>query len=140
MGAWAAGPFSNDDALDFLALLYSGEEDALALLSEVFDGIADVGDEYLEAPQGCEAIAAAEVVARLSGRGPATTDPDDTAVDAWVAQQQVAVPAALVEKARKAVDRVASEPSELLELWSEGGVGGEWRAIITSLQERLSSP
>lgn len=137
MGAWATGPFSNDDALDLLALIYSGRPDALTVISAALDGAADAGDSYLEAPAGAQAIAAAEIVARLLGRYPAESEPEDVPVDAWVAQQRIAVPAALVEKARRAVDRVATQPSELLELWSEGDVGGEWLASIESLKRRL---
>jgi len=36
------------------------------------------------------------------------------------------------------IDRVLSEPSELLELWKEGDAS-EWQAVVADLQNRVQA-
>ena len=65
MGAWGAGPFENDDAMDWaIDLEESGD---VGFVVEALR--AAESDGYLDAPEGSVTIAAAEVVAAL-GPGP----------------------------------------------------------------------
>jgi hypothetical protein len=61
------------------------------------------GEEYLDAPEAEEAIAAAEVVAAATGQ-PAAQLPD--AVRAWIASNPAALSANEAQLALSAVDRV----------------------------------
>ena len=45
----------------------------------------------------------------------------------------------LASKARRALDRILVEPSELLELWEEGDDSGEWRASVNELKGRIAT-
>lgn len=63
MGAWGVQAFENDDAMDFAADLV--DADSLDVVATSFEAI--VPGEYLEAPDCCIALAAAEVVAALRG-------------------------------------------------------------------------
>jgi len=65
MGAWSYESFGNDDACDWIAQLE--EHNDLGFVESTLDAVLAVGDDYLEAPEACEAIAAAKVVARLRG-------------------------------------------------------------------------
>jgi hypothetical protein len=66
MGAWGAGSFENDDAVDWLAEFCS--EPGISVMLEALSVITDADeDEYLELPESCIGIAAAELVAALNG-------------------------------------------------------------------------
>ena len=65
MGAWGVGPFENDDASDWVYQLEGAED--LELVRGTLEAAANP-QGYLEAPTCSEALAAAEVVAALSGR------------------------------------------------------------------------
>ena len=134
MGAWGTGTFDNDTAGDWA---YGLEEvDDLSLVTHTIDAVLSVGSEYLDADQGSEALAACEVVARLQGRwGPRNSYTE--AVDEWVAAHDMTPSEELIDKACKAIDRVLAEPSELLELWDEGGTNDEWHAAVEDLRSRV---
>ncbi|CBJ39806.1 conserved hypothethical protein (plasmid) [Ralstonia solanacearum CMR15] len=42
-----------------------------------------------------------------------------------------------MHKAQQALDRIVSEPSELLELWQESEDGDKWRDAVRELRARL---
>ena len=65
MGAWGAGNFENDDALDWLAVL---QAEGLPAAGAAIQDVLTLADDYLEAPTCCAALAAAEVIAALRGR------------------------------------------------------------------------
>ena len=131
MGAWGLGAFENDDALDWVAELE--EDESGDAVRRALDAAADAGG-YLEAPEGAEALAAAEVVAAAAGR-PGEGLPEE--VEAWVAAHGGAV-AGEAERARRAVDRVAAADSELRELWEEAeGSAGPWHELLADLRRRL---
>lgn len=134
MGAWSHESFGNDDAADWIAQLEERKD--LGLVESTLDAILAIGDDYLEAPEACEAIAAAEVVARLQGR-PGNADADAEAVDEWVAGVKLQAPPALAARARRALDRILTEPSELMELWDESDDAAAWRASVEDLKARL---
>jgi hypothetical protein len=137
MGAWGTGVFENDTACDWS---YGLEDvDDLSLVEGALDQVLSTGSDYLDSDVAVEALAACEVIARLRGRSGERNAYTKT-VDAWVAAHSVEPPAALIQRALAAIDRVLAEPSELLELWSESDSHDAWRAGLTNLRERIGSP
>ncbi|MGW2743308.1 DUF4259 domain-containing protein [Streptomyces sp. NPDC001450] len=132
MGTWDTGPFDNDTAADWCNGLDDAAADERAgLVRDALVRAVDTED-YLEAPEAEEAVAAAALVAaRLPGGaipsphyGPEEPLPDLTALR----------PLAL-----QALDRVVTEPSELLDLW-EDSEGGPWRSGVERMRQILLPP
>ena len=91
----------------------------------------------MEAPEAEEALAAAEVVARLQGNwGPRNAYTE--IVDAWVEQSALKVPEDIVAQARAVIKRVLTAPSELLELWQEAPEFEAWKGLVEGLEERVA--
>jgi len=134
MGAWDHTSFGNDDACDWGGDLRSHND--LSFVEATLDAVLDAGEEYLEAPEASEAIAAAEVIARLQGRS-GTRDAYTESVDEWVAAHPLTVPPELARKARSALDRILAEPSELHDLWAESEHFAQWKAAVTELRNRI---
>jgi hypothetical protein len=134
MGAWGAGTFENDTACDFAAEV--AETSDLKKIQAAFDRVLAVGSGYLDAPDAEEALAAADIVARLRGNfGPQTAYTES--IDTWVKKRKLAISDDLVARARQSVARVAMPPSELLELWSESDQLSTWKSSIDELIGRL---
>lgn len=134
MGAWDIGYFDNDTAADF-----GGRVDAAPpwkkaeVLREVLTAVAATGPgDYLD--DGEEAVAAAALIAaQCPGGEPVTT--------AYGPKEPLPpLPVELRPLAVRALDRVAGENSEILELWTEGGAAEQWRAGIDSLRAVLAAP
>ncbi|WP_218946253.1 MULTISPECIES: DUF4259 domain-containing protein [Acinetobacter] len=68
MGAWSHEPFGNDDALDWVDQLVEGGNDE-SVLARVFNRAIENQKDYLEADEASMIVAAAEVVAKLLGKG-----------------------------------------------------------------------
>lgn len=135
MGSWDVNSFGNDTACDWG---YKQEEqEGLNLVESTLRNVVDTGNEYLEAPVAEEAIAAAEVVARVKGNF-GIRDSHSEAIDQWVAKHPVKPAPALVEMALKAIQRILTEPSELLELWKESDEFDNWKQSIEDLKSRVS--
>lgn len=131
MGAWGIGSFENDDALDWVGALEG--YDGLATVRATLKKVAETTD-YLEAPEGSEALAGAEVVAAISGQpGGAVPEAVQRLIDT-----QVTILQSDRDLARKAVDRVLAADSELAELWDESGEAEAWRAGVAELRGRLT--
>ena len=128
MGAWGAGNFENDDALDFLA-----EVDGPELLAEAFEALPPAGEGEVDATDAGRVLAAADVVAAMMGR-----PSRDCPADLTPRLKQFGEPAGdLIEQARQAVSRVLFD-SELLDLWAESESREEWNVVVTDLIERLN--
>ncbi|MFJ8668224.1 DUF4259 domain-containing protein [Streptomyces sp. NPDC093600] len=129
MGTWDVGPFDNDTAADFCGELdeaAAGERTGLirSILTRVIDTAG-----YLEAPDSEQAVAgAALVAAQCPGGEPA--DP------VYGPEESLPDLTGLRDLALHALDRVMTEPSELMDLWAESD-GGPWRANIRRLQNVL---
>ena len=134
MGAWSHESFGNDDACDFGAELAESED--LSAIENALDAVLEVGDEYLEAPEASQAIAAAEAIARLQGNW-GKRDSYSEAIDAWVEQVNLKPGQALLLKTHQVLDRILAEPSELMELWEESENAGEWVAAVKELKARV---
>ena len=132
MGAWAIDALGNDDAGDWLDTLYDG--DGLDVIDETLSAVATL--DYIEAPQAAEALAAAEVIARLQGRSDMMALPYEE-LDGWVKSSKLAPTLALVEKAHQAIDRILADQSELLELWQESDEFEAWKASVLNLRSRI---
>lgn len=131
MGAWGAGSFENDDALDFVGDLADGGD--VAQLRAALEAIPREG--YIEAMDATNALAAAEIVAAAHGR-PGPDLPE--AMTAWVAKHRANVNAKMLTFARDVVKRITEdEQSELRELWAESDSFAEWKAAVDGLLKRL---
>jgi hypothetical protein len=134
MGAWGVGTFENDTACDFAGEVAKGS--SLAKVEAALDRVLKAGDKYLEAPDASEALAAADIVARLSGNFGDRT-PYTEELDKWVERIKIAPSSALLDKARRSIERVLAEPSELLELWQESGEFELWKQSVDGVLVRL---
>ena len=134
MGAWNCDPFGNDTACDWVYDLEETED--LSFIVETLDKIQAAGNDYLDAFEAEEAIAAADTLARLKGKFYARNSYTED-LDQWVAKHPMTPPKKILDSAVRAIDRILTKPSELLELWSESGKFGEWQKHLTDLQQRL---
>ena len=134
MGAWGVGIYDNDDAADWVAEL---EDGGLAVVSAALSTIVD-GD-YVEAPEGARAVAAADVVARLRSGG-GEESPYCEGVVAWVRANAQSPTTTIVDLALRALERVRGHDSELRELWDENAESlPEWLAVVAEVERRLRS-
>ena len=136
MGAWDHTTFGNDDACDWGGDLSTAED--LSFVEDTLDTVITAGEEYLESPEACQAIAAAEVVARLQGHF-GIRDAYTEKVDEWVEAHPRAVPPELAQKAHAALNRILTRPSELLELWEESDHFELWKESIRELKGRIQT-
>jgi hypothetical protein len=131
MGAWGARAFENDAALDWLAELRSeGVQETLTRVA------CTPADEYLDVDDGTSGLAAAEIVAATLPNGRSGL-PNEAM--AWLAANGGTIGAREVALARRAVERVLAERSELRELWDETGTETEWHVDVHSLLSQLIS-
>lgn len=135
MGAWGIGSFDNDAAADFLAdIIESGD---LSLIREAIDNVIE-STEYVEEPDACNAIVAAEVLAVALGRGTSAAQRKE-AIGHWVARIRPPVDGELVARAGDALDRILAPRSELRELWEETDEFSEWQAAVVELRQQLQA-
>jgi hypothetical protein len=104
---------------------------------ETLQKVLNSGDEYLEAPDAEEAMAAAEVIARLKGNFGQRDSYTET-TDNWVKEHPQNPPAELVALSTQALDRILRPPSELMELWQESGEFEAWKGSVLDLRNRAS--
>ena len=130
MGAWGAGPFENDAALDWA---WDLEETGWKAVRDALSAVTVAGS--IEADEASCALAAAEVVAASLGN-PMTGLPET--VSTWVTQHGSDVAADVAHAACDGVVRVATD-SELRALWDESGEAEEWRDAVVNVQLRLAS-
>ncbi|MEU3283223.1 DUF4259 domain-containing protein [Streptomyces antibioticus] len=129
MGTWDVGPFDNDTAADFCGDLdeaAAGEREGIVrgILTRVIDTAG-----YLEAPESEEAVAAAALVAAQCPGG----EPADPV---YGPEEPLPDLTGLRDLALQALDRVMTDPSELMDLWAESD-GGPWRVNVRRLQNVL---
>lgn len=131
MGAWGYGAFDNDTAGDWVYTLE--ESEGLSVIEAALDAVVEGGEEYLEAAEAEVALAAAVVVVLLQAGEDAPECANET-VAAWVADHPQEVPWKLARKTVAALDRILTEPSELLELWSETEDYDAWQSSVVELK------
>ena len=139
MGAWGAGTFENDAAMDWAGGVQSVDDvrKPFEQLKRETDRHQGDGELVVNSDFACELLAAAECVAAMLGR-PSRDLPEDLArrlADAGKPENL------LFHQARNAVLHVMRN-SELAELWqesaSESGLN-EWLVELTGLIDRLNS-
>jgi hypothetical protein len=136
MGAWGTGVFDNDTACDWAFDLK--ETSDLSLIESALDEVLKVGSGYLHTAEAEEALAAAETVARLKGNWGIRNSYTEK-MDKWVETIRLTPPQALIEKALRAIERLLSGPSELLELWAETEDFMAWEESVKDLSRRLGA-
>ncbi|HEX4971690.1 MAG TPA: DUF4259 domain-containing protein [Steroidobacteraceae bacterium] len=134
MGAWSHEPFGNDDANDWAYELEDTED--LSHIEAALDVVLD-SDGYLEAPEASCAIAAVEVLAKLLGKG-TQSDAYTEKVDEWIKTVATKPSRALLDKARRALDRIRGKDSELKELWHEGDAT-QWEGSLEALHAAVTT-
>jgi hypothetical protein len=132
MGAWGVGNFDNDDTTEWVDELEDSED--LSLIVATLETVTTLGDDYLEAPDCCRALAAAEVVASLKNASHAAL-PEK--VKRWSEAYRGTDGNQHAELALKAVERIKTE-SELKELFDESESAAEWYKVLDDLQSRLT--
>ena len=135
MGAWSHEPFANDTASDWAYVLMDATN--LSHVEATLDRVLDAAGSYVEAPDAEEAIAAVAVVAQLLGRSPPITGGPE-GLQAWIKGVGVRPSAALLDKARRVVDRVLADDSELAELWDDSESAADWRASMAALRQAVT--
>ncbi len=133
MGAWGAGPFDNDTALDWV-----WELDESSDLDVVRVAITSVTVEtgYLDSDVACRGLAACEVLAASHGFArPGLSDH----VTQWQSRSGPQSDSDLVRQALLALDRIQGDGSELRELWVESSGGAEWSRENQDLRVRLEA-
>jgi len=134
MGAWDATIFGNDTACDWA---YDLEvTDDLSFVEETIEVVLDNGDDYLDSCEAEEALAAAEVIARLQGNFGYRNAHTET-VDKWVERINIKPSPELAGKTLEAIDRILTEPSELMELWQESEHFETWKNNVEDLRRRI---
>jgi len=136
MGAWSHESFGNDVAGDWTGPLEASVD--LGYVEKTLQTVLDVGAGYLEMDEACEAVAAAEAIARLQGNF-GVRDAYSRAVDSWVERTRLIPSRALATKAHRVLDRIVSEPSELLEQWQETEDASDWLSAIADLRGRVEA-
>ena len=134
MGAWGVSAFDNDDAND-----WAYELESVSDLSLIDSALAAVegADDYLEATDACNALAACEVLARLRGNS-GYQNAYTEKVDLWVKAHPLKPSGELITRAAAAIDRILADRSELRELWEEADAT-EWRTSVLELRARTTS-
>lgn len=134
MGTWGTGPFANDDAADFANALDEADPARRELLIREALHRAVDADDYLESDDAAVAVAAAAVVAAVRtgggvdfGEGPEYLSTGEA----------TPLPADVVDLARRALDRVAADDSELRELWEEADSWDEALAALDEVRSEL---
>ena len=138
MGAWSEENFGNDDAGDWIYDLEKSKGTG-TLLSPL--KAINSNDDYLESPDCCEALAAAEVVA-ASLTGNFSSIPKE--VQVWLNKKPgIFGKKPKIEKdhallAKQSVQKIL-ESSELKELWEETEDFSKWKEVQSKLIIKLSN-
>jgi hypothetical protein len=129
MGTWGTGNFDNDKAADYTTTFQDDPNETLLL--ETLTAVAAEG--YPEAPEACEALAAAEIIAAALGKA-VRGIPEDLLLSAK--NLPLTNPDSAQKLARRAIKAVLKK-SELKELWEDTDDYEAWVAVLDGLLERL---
>lgn len=131
MGAWAAGPFDNDDAADWANTLDDAEpHERPAVVAAALSAAADEAG-YLDMSDAEAAFAAAAVVA--AARAGVTLE------SAYAPQHSVDADDELVALALRALDRIAADESEWRELWEDADGAEKAMAELAEVRGALEA-
>jgi hypothetical protein len=152
MGAWDAGSFQNDTALDWVGDLCEDGDVAMvrnalsrvkelrqppqpSVIERMLGKHAHAREPYLPADVVVRALAAAEIVAFWLGH-PTQKFPEK--LEEWARRHTSSFTPDFITLARQAVTTVKTK-SELKDLWEEGNgiVDPKWHSAMADLEQRL---
>lgn len=134
MGTWSHESFGNDTANDWAYELEDGTD--FSVIEAALQVALDEGDEYLDADLAMEAIAAVEVIAKRLGKG-TQSDVYTEKVDQWLETISEQPSDDLLSLAKRVLERIVADDSELKELWLESDEYELWLGSIQQLKDAL---
>ena len=134
MGTWSHESFGNDTANDWAYELEDGTD--FSVIEAALQVALDEGDEYLDADLAMEAIAAVEVIAKRLGKG-TQCDVYTEKVDQWLETISEQPSDDLLSLAKRVLERIVADDSELKELWLESDEYELWLGNIQQLNDAL---
>lgn len=134
MGTWSHGSFGNDTANDWAYELEDATD--FSVIEAALQVALDEGDEYLDADLAMEAIAAVEVIAKRLGKG-TQSDVYTEKVDQWLETISEQPSDDLLSLAKRVLERIVADDSELKELWLESDEYELWLGNIQQLNDAL---
>jgi hypothetical protein len=131
MGAWGAGVFEDDTALDFIEEQLIPQSDPRAAMRQAFE--AAVAADYVDYEAGHAVLVSAAAIRAAQTGQPLEEDEEEE----WTGWREGLADldfSQLTPLAAQACLRVCGEQSELCELWSENdALFPEWKSGIQSL-------
>ncbi|MFH9087676.1 DUF4259 domain-containing protein [Streptomyces sp. NPDC017673] len=135
MGTWGPGPFDSDLAADFVDELEGlTHQQVIDVLERAFQRVTASG-ERVDGGDGVEAVAASVLVASTLPDSPIVIDPDDSP-----REPLPELPASLRASARRALDRVLQDGSEVTTGWVDSADADQWRQEVRQILEALATP
>ena len=135
MGTWSHESFGNDTANDWAYELEDATD--FSVIETALQVALDEGDEYLDADLAMEAIAAVEVIAKCLGKG-TQSDVYTEKVDQWLETISEQPSDDLLSLAKRVLERIVADDSELKELWLESDEYELWLGSIQQLKDALN--
>jgi hypothetical protein len=135
MGTWSTLPFGNDAAGDWAERLI--KTDDLSYIEETLRVVFDCKESVLSSDTAEEAVAAAEVLAKLLGHG-SQADGYTAAVDKWIRSHPATPSASLLDQARQALDRIRKDPW-MQGAWFDAAQAAQWAQSLRSIQANLQT-
>lgn len=135
MGTWSHESFGNDTANDWAYELEDATD--FSVIEAALQVALDEGDEYLDADLAMEAIAAVEVIAKRLGKG-TQSDVYTEKVDQWLETISEQPSDGLLSLAKRVLERIVADDSELKELWLESDEYELWLGNIQQLNDALN--
>ena len=135
MGTWSHESFGNDTANDWAYELEDATD--FSVIEAALQVALDEGDEYLDADLAMEAIAAIEVIAKRLGKG-TQSDVYTEKVDQWLETISEQPSDGLLSLAKRVLERIVADDSELKELWLESDEYELWLGNIQQLKDALN--
>ena len=134
METWSHESFGNDTANDWAYELEDATD--FSVIEAALQVALDEGDEYLDADLAMEAIAAVEVIAKRLGKG-TQSDVYTEKVDQWLETISEQPSDDLLSLAKRVLERIVADDSELKELWLESDEYELWLGNIQQLNDAL---
>ena len=134
MGTWSHESFGNDTANDWAYELEDATD--FSVIEAALQVALDEGDEYLDADLAMEAIAAIEVIAKRLGKG-TQSDVYTEKVDQWLETISEQPSDDVLSLAKRVLERIVADDSELKELWLESDEYELWLGNIQQLKDAL---
>lgn len=134
MGTWSHESFGNDTANDWAYELEDATD--FSVIETALQVALDEGDEYLDADLAMEAIAVVEVIAKRLGKG-TQSDVYTEKVDQWLETISEQPSDDLLSLAKRVLERIVADDSELKELWLESDEYELWLGNIQQLKDAL---